>query len=204
MHHDFLDRHSRLDSPIHRLPAGAKLAGALLVLLAIILLPVSRVAWLAAIAGGLATVGASSRVPPLYLVKRLLLLEPFVLGVSVLSLLQPDGVAVFLRLLVRGTLCLFTMLLLSSTTPFSEILRVARRLRVPAILVTTLALMYRYVFVLADEAQRMNRARASRTFRRDRLRSWRASATVIGQLFVRSTERAERIYAAMTARGWKT
>jgi cobalt/nickel transport system permease protein len=49
----------------------------------------------------------------------------------------------------------------------------------------------------------MRRARASRTFNQGRLRAWGTLATVIGQLFVRSTERAERIYAAMIARGWQ-
>jgi cobalt/nickel transport system permease protein len=80
---------------------------------------------------------------------------------------------------------------------------VLRRLRLPKLLVTTLALMYRYLFLLTDEAQRMQRARAARTFRVDRARSWRAAATMVAQLFVRSTERAERIYAAMLARGWR-
>ena len=131
------------------------------------------------------------------------MLEPFVIGVAVLSLLQPGGFAIFFRLVARGTLCLFTVLLLSSTTPFSEILRVFGKLRFPPILVTMLALMYRYVFVLVDEAERMSRARASRTFRNDRWGAWRTGAGIIGQLFVRSTIRAERIYAAMCARGWK-
>ena len=106
---------------------------------------------------------------------------------------------------MRSTLCLLTMVLLSNTTPFSAILQVLRRVRVPGLFVTTLALMYRYLFVLVNEAERMHRARASRTFTRKSSRHhlWRALGTVIGQLFVRSTERAERIYAAMLARGWK-
>ena len=106
-------------------------------------------------------------------------------------------------MVAKTTLCLLTMLLLSNTTPFSEILGVMRRAHVPALLVSTLALMYRYLFVLVDETQRMRRARASRTFRQGRWRTWGTLATVIGQLFVRSTERAERIYAAMIARGWQ-
>jgi cobalt/nickel transport system permease protein len=95
------------------------------------------------------------------------------------------------------------MILLANTTPFAEILRVLRQLRVPDIFITTLALMYRYLFVLADEAERMKRARQSRTFTHRRWLTWKTLATVIGQLFVRSTERAERIYAAMCARGWR-
>ena len=203
MHHDYLDRFSRLESPIHRAPAGLKLAFALLVLLTVILVPVSHGVFFGGIALVLVAIAAASRVPPVFLAKRLLMLEPFVIGVAVLSLLQPGGVAIFLKLVARGTLCLFAVLLLSSTTPFSEILRVFRSLRFPAILVTMMALMYRYVFVLVDEAERMSRARASRTFRRGRWGAWRTGAGIIGQLFVRSTIRAERIYAAMCARGWK-
>jgi cobalt/nickel transport system permease protein len=95
------------------------------------------------------------------------------------------------------------MILLSNTTPFSEVLRVLRHVRVPALLITTLALMYRYLFVLVDEGERMKRAHACRSFVRQRRFRWRTMATVAGQLFIRSTERAERIYAAMCARGWR-
>jgi cobalt/nickel transport system permease protein len=204
MHHDYLDRFSRLDSPIHRAPAGVKLVCALLLLLATILVPMSHGALFGAIALFLLVITAASRVPPVFLARRLLMLEPFVVGVAVLSLLQPDGSVIFLKLVARGTLCLGTVLLLSSTTPFSEILRVLRILRFPSVLITMLALMYRYVFVLVDEAERMSRARASRTFRNARFRAWRIGAGIIGQLFVRSTTRAERIYQAMCARGWKT
>jgi cobalt/nickel transport system permease protein len=80
---------------------------------------------------------------------------------------------------------------------------VLRGLRVPGLLITTIALMHRYLFVLAEEAQRMRRARACRTFKRGRRFQWQALATVLGQLFVRASERAERIYDAMCARGWK-
>jgi cobalt/nickel transport system permease protein len=196
----FFDRHSRLDSPIHRLPAALKLTVALLLVLVLVLLPPG--AWLvfAGVALTLVVVAGLSRIPPVFLARRLLLLEPLVLGIAVLALLQPGGLRVFATILTKSTLCLFTMILLSNTTPFTELLGVLRRVRFPALLITTLALMYRYLFVLADEAERMRRARQARTFGRTR---WAVLATVLGQLFVRSTERAERIYAAMCARGWK-
>ena len=85
-----------------------------------------------------------------------------------------------------------------------DLLSGLRSLRIPGLLVTTLALTYRYLFLLVDEMERMQRARRSRTFTRHRLQAWRSLATVIAQLFVRTSERAERIYAAMCARGWKT
>ena len=203
MQHDFLDRYSRLDSPVHRLPAGLKLAVAMLVVLATVVLPVAIRGWFAGLAIALVSVAAFSRIPWLFLVKRLLWLEPFVLGMAVLTLFQPGGLTVFAGIVIKSTLCLLTMVLLANTTPFAALLTVLRRARCPVVFVTTLALMYRYLFVLADEAERMQRARRSRTFSRQRWRTWHNLASVIGQLFVCSTERAERIYAAMCARGWR-
>jgi cobalt/nickel transport system permease protein len=210
MHHDFLDRYSRLDSPVHRLPAALKLALALIFVFVTVALPLAAREWFIGLFATLVAVAALSRIPWSFLLKRLLFLEPFVLGVAILTLFQSNGIRVFATIFVRSTLCLLTMVLLSNTTPFAAVLQVLRRVRVPALFVTTLALMYRYLFVLVDEAERMHCARASRTFisktfrfRAHHIRVWQALGTVIGQLFVRSTERAERIYAAMCARGWK-
>jgi cobalt/nickel transport system permease protein len=83
------------------------------------------------------------------------------------------------------------------------LLSVLRRLRVPWLFVTTLTLMHRYLFVLAEESERMRRARSCRLFRSDRRFQWQTLSSVAGQLFVRASERAERIYDAMCARGWK-
>jgi cobalt/nickel transport system permease protein len=202
MRHDFLDRYSRLDSPIHRLPAAVKLAVALVAVVVLVWLPPSRPSLLGAGAIVVLAVAGLSRIPWRFLARRLILLEPFVLGVAILVLWQPNGGVLFLLRIAKCTLCLLVLLLLSNTTPFADLLRVLKAAHVPPLLVTTLSLMYRYLFVLVDEAQRMKRARASRTFTARRARSWRTLATVVSQLFVRSSERAERIYAAMCARGW--
>jgi cobalt/nickel transport system permease protein len=198
-----LDPHRPIDSAVHRAPAAAKLAGALAVILGTLLAPPGTWWPFAVLGAALALVALLSRLPALLLLQRLLLLEPLVLGVALLAWLQPHGGVVFLTLVARSTLCLLAVLLLSLTTPFHDLLRVLRRLHVPALLVTTLALMHRYLAVLLDESQRMRRARASRTFVTSRRRTWHALASVAGQLFVRSSERAERIYAAMCARGWR-
>ena len=202
MRADLLDRFSHADSRIHRLPAAVKLIAALAIVIVTVVSPVGRWDAFAVIALLLIGIAAASRVPGRFILRRLVTLEPLALGVAGLAMFQPHGGRIFLTMLAKTTLCLLTMILLSSTTPFSALLEVLKRARVPDILVSTLALMYRYLFVLVDEAQRMRRARASRTFRPGRWWTWRALATVIGQLFVRSTERAERIYAAMIARGW--
>ena len=203
MRHDFLDRYSRLDSPVHRLPTAVKLLATCCIIVATVSVPFTTVWIFALTAGVLLIVATVSTVPWRFMLKRLLLLEPLALGIAVMSLFQPNGTMIFLSIVTRSTLCLFTVILLSNTTPFDSILHSLSRIGVPRLLITVLSLMYRYLFVLIDEGERLSRARMSRTFSTNRVRKWQALGSLIGQLFVRSTERAERIYAAMTARGWR-
>ena len=122
---------------------------------------------------------------------------------ALVNALQPAARGSWVVVAAKSTICLLTIILVSNTTPFSRILRVLKAAHVPSLLTTTIALMHRYLFVLVEEAERMRRARASRTFTHRRGARWQALSTVVSQLFVRASERAERIYDAMCARGWK-
>jgi cobalt/nickel transport system permease protein len=195
--------HGRHDSPVHRLPAAAKLWTALTIIAGTVLVPWEWHAWFIAVVALLSLAALLSRIAIWFLLWRLLLLSPFVFGVVLVNALQASVHGSWLALAARSGICLFTVVLLANTTPFGKVLGALRSARVPAVLVTTLALMHRYLFVLLDESERMRRARASRTFQRQRRVRWHLLGTVVGQLFVRASERAERIYAAMCARGWK-
>lgn len=151
----------------------------------------------------LAVLWILARMPVRYALKRMLVAEFFILSIGFLSLFSPPAAASFLPAFLKSNLCVFTLVLLTWTTPFVELLTVLRQMRVPSIMVTTLALMCRYLPVLAGEVKRMERARSSRTFSTRRLPVWQNLGTILGQLFLRSTRRAERIYLAMCARGWK-
>jgi len=203
VHHDFLDRYSRIDSPVHRLGAPWKAAAALASVLVTVLSPLEAVCPFIVIGALLAAVIVLGKLPVGFLLKRVLFFEPFVIAIASLALLAPGGAMKFGSMIVKSTLSLVTVTVLSNTTPFGELLGVLRGIRAPAVFVTILALMYRYLFVLIDEFERIDRARQSRTFTAGRYRRWFMSSTVLGALFLRSTERAGRIYAAMCARGWK-
>ena len=203
MHFHLLDTYGHLDGPIHRLPAPIKLLAALAIIMTAVATSVAHPIRLAALAMVVVVTAAVSRLPWSFLFKRLILLEPLVLGVAVLALFQPHGTTIFVFLLFRSTLCLFTMILLANTTPFHEILAVLKRLHIPALIVTTLALMHRYLTVMLEESLRMRRARKARTFTESRGIQWRNLATVASQLFLRCSQRADRIYAAMCSRGWR-
>ena len=191
-----------------RLPAALKLAVALGLLLLVVASPWRGYAMAGGVAGGLLLVAVTARLNVIELLKRLLLLEPLVIGVAALNLTGPGGLDRFLPLLARSSACLLVMVVLAATTPFTEMLGVLRRARVPALLLTVVALTHRYLFLLRDERLRLQRARQSRTFARRRgagsfVHSWNVLAGVVGMLFVRASERGERVYDAMRARGWR-
>ena len=186
-----------------RWPAALTVTGALALILGITLTPADRSGCFLAELGIILVVVAAARVPILPLLRRLLLLSPFIAGAALASALSSHGTD-WKILSLRSGLCLVTVIVLSQTISFSQLLNVFRSARVPALLVTTLALMNRYLFVLADESTRMGRARAARTFTPKRRYAWFTAASVVGQLFVRASERAERVYDAMCARGWKS
>ncbi len=120
------------------------------------------------------------------------------------------GVIRFISILWRGLLSIQFAILLTATTRFPDLLHAFRHLRLPGSLVAILAFMYRYLFVLSDEAARLMRARQARSARlpqRARRTSllWRGKVAghMAGQLFLRSLERGERVHQAMLARGYR-
>jgi cobalt/nickel transport system permease protein len=203
MRHDFFDRFSRLDSPIQHLPSSVKLLISIGIIFTAVIVPIHYLWVFFTFFAILILVSFMSKIPWRFIGSRLLFLEPFALGIAVMSLFQHNGFTIFLTILVKSSLCLFTIILLSNTTPFSEILSLFQRIGVPALLITVLALTYRYLFVLIDEAVRLRRARDSRMFVIHRSRIWLSLTSLMGQLFIRSTERSGRIYTAMISRGWK-
>jgi len=65
-----------------------------------------------------------------------------------------------------------------------------------------LSFMYRYLFLLEDQLLRTKRAFESRNINKNGFKNIRALSNVLGTLFIRTYERAERIYMAMCARGY--
>jgi len=187
-------------------PGVSPLVKLILMLVAVVgtaLMPAAWWGWHLGLALALVAIILLGRLSRSGILLRLAILTPFVLGACLASLLQGSSGPGWRLLAVRGGLCVTTVSVFASVTPIGSLPGLLRRLRVPALLVTTLALMHRYLAVLLDEAERMRRARASRTLRRGRVHLWSLSADLIGRLFIRASERAERIYLAMCARGWK-
>lgn len=217
MKHDFIDRYARLESPVHALDPRAKIVALFTVIVTCVLTPPEEW-WAFAIYAALVVIIANaSNLPARYLLSRMLVVVPFVLVVAVFMPFMHDGGTVyqvgFFTVSREGLLVLWNvaakalisvscMILLSSTTPFGDLMHGFERLRVPGFFTTVAAFMYRYLFIIVDEAERMKRARDSRNFRGRWIWHARVIGFMVASLFLRSQERAERVYQAMSARGF--
>jgi cobalt/nickel transport system permease protein len=227
---------------IHRTDARVKLVLALAFILATALTPVG--AWpvyillfaLALAVEILSELGLS------YVLRRALVALPFALAAIPVIFTVPGpillavpfgpwdltitlaGVERFISILLKSWISVQMAIVLAASTAFPDLLLAMRAIRLPRLLVAVFGLMWRYLFVLADEVLRLLRARTARSgliYRpspQDRpgadpaapagkiggTVAWRARVTggMAGSLFLRSFERADRVYAAMAARGY--
>jgi cobalt/nickel transport system permease protein len=121
------------------------------------------------------------------------------------------GLQRFVSIALRSWVSVQAAVLLASTTSFPDLLVAMRALRFPRLLVVIIGLMWRYLFVIADEVLRLMRARAARSGqtgpsnrRVGGTLMWRGRVAggMLGNLLLRSFERSDRIYNAMLARGY--
>lgn len=192
-----------LGTPVHRLDARVKIIG--LVVLPIVAVSTPAGAWAAFTAYLLILVVlcAVARLPPRYVLRRLTIEIPFLAAAAALPFVAPDGLALALTVVAKATTGVLSMVVLSSTTPFPDLLRGFERLKAPRLLVMIVAFMWRYLHVIGEELHRMRIARQARGYQARWV--WQAGAmgTTVGALFIRSLERGERVYLAMASRGYE-
>ncbi|NJP49896.1 cobalt ECF transporter T component CbiQ [Streptomyces sp. SBST2-5] len=203
------------NSPVHRLPPHTKITAVLAFVLIVVSTPREAMWAFAVYAGLLALVAYAARVPPGFLLRRLLIEVPFVafavllpfvaegertevLGLS----LSVEGLWGAWNVLAKGTLGVAASVLLAATTELRELLLGLQRLKLPPLLVQIASFMIRYGDVITDEMRRMRIARESRGFEARGVRHWGVLAKSAGALFIRSYERGERVHLAMVSRGY--
>ncbi len=210
----YMDILARGRSPLHRLDPRAKLITTLLFIITVVsfgkytllaLIPFLMYPVFLVSAGGL---------PVGYFMKKILTVLPFALLMGIFNPLIDrtivarvgaigisGGWVSFLSILVRFLLTASSALLLIALTGFNAVCGALTKLGVPKPFVVQLMFSYRYLFVLADEAHRIERARALRSSPAGRVRT-KTFSSMTGHLLLRTFERAERIYRAMNCRGF--
>jgi cobalt ABC transporter, permease protein CbiQ len=152
--------------------------------------------------------------PARYFFKKVLLVSPFAIIMAIFNPLMDRSILVhlgpvgisggwisFLSIMTRFILTVLAALILVASTGFNAVCRTLTKLGVPRLFVVQLLFFYRYLFVLAGEADRMVRARALRSFNA-RAMDARIFVSLLGHLLLRTLDRAERIYRAMYCRGF--
>lgn len=217
MQHAFLDKYAHLDSPLHRLDARAKIIGFFVFIIICVTTP-PRYYWaFLAYAILLLMLMAVSRLPLKHVLVRLSVVLPFLLAVAIFLPffkqsggsynlgpinVSTGGLLVLWNVAAKSILSVLAVILMSSTTTFPDLLKGLEQLKVPKLLTSLLSFTYRYIFILADEVQRMKRARDSRGWKGHWLWEGKVIGHMIATLFLRSYERGERVYGAMLSRGY--
>ncbi len=209
-----LDRLSYQETCVHRLDPRAKLIATFLFLLTVISYPKYEIIALTPFFLYPALLMALGEIPVRFIIRKIIVVSPFALFIGIFNpLLEARTFALipgfyvsagwisFLSILLKFTLTIIAALLLIATTSFPGVCHALRRLGFPALFVSQLLFLYRYLFVLMEEAMRIIRARDMRSFG-TRGTGMKVFARIVGILFLRTVDRAERIYYAMLSRGF--
>jgi cobalt/nickel transport system permease protein len=203
---EYLDRYGRAKSVCHRLPPRLKLLLSLAAITIGMLIPPAHWPAHGSLLCVLFAALSLARIPFRFVARRLagFLLVVLMFGITVpLSQGFRGGWEMMAGIVFRGIESFLAGLWLVNVIPFDQLLSTLRHSGAPAILLAILAFMYRFVFVLWDELDKMRTARRARTFDRGgAIFRWRNAAQMIGMLLIRALGRSERVYGAMCARGW--
>jgi cobalt/nickel transport system permease protein len=209
----------RARSLLHQLDPRAKIVGFIGFTVVVVSTPARAVWAFAVYAAILAFLVGLSRLGAGYVLRRVLVVIPFVIVVAIfvpffdrtgsggyslgMAHVTTSGLMVLWNAGAKAVLGVLSMILLASTTAFPDMLAGFQRLRVPKVFVLVVSFMYRYSFVFYEELRRMQRAMVSRNYRARWLWNVPTLGRVLGSLFLRSYNRGERVYVAMISRGYE-
>jgi cobalt/nickel transport system permease protein len=210
----YLETLSYQQTPLHRLDPRAKLLTTLAFIIAVVSYGKYEITGLLPFFLYPVVLVAVGNLPPLYLARKILLAAPFaffigifnpLLDRTILVHLGPIGISggwvSFASIMLRFLLTVSAALILIAATGLNGVCLALEKIGVPRIFVVQLLFLYRYIFVLTEEALRLVRARSLRSFQGRGL-GFKVFSSMIGQLLLRTLDRAGRIHLAMLSRGF--
>lgn len=208
-----LDDLAGKNTVIHRLHPLVKLLTTTVFLVVVISFPRYEITALLPFFFYPVVIFALGELPAGPILKRILLVSPFVLGIGILNpvfdhqtitlfgLNFSRGWLTFLSITIKTGLTVTAVLLLIATTGMDKLGSALRSLRLPRLFVMQLLLTYRYITVLMEETARTLRAYSLRAPRQKGVNR-NAWGPLAGQLLLRTFDRAQRVYQAMCLRGF--
>lgn len=210
----YLDTLSYRDTVIHRLDPRAKLLATLAFIVTVVSFPKHEIIGLLPFLLFPVLLFSLSDIPVKFILKKVLLVSSFAVFIGIFNPLLDrqitssffgfsvsGGWISFLSIMLKFLLTITSALLLIATTSFPGVCHALQKMGIPEIFVSQLLFLYRYIFVLAEEAMKIVRARDMRSFGGRGL-GMRPAINLFGTLFLRTVERAERVYQAMLSRGF--
>lgn len=202
MRHAFVDNYAHLNTPIHRLAPKIKIIFLIFFLFLIVATPLKYKLLFSLYLITILILVFLSQIPLRFIFSRIVQVLPFVTVVALSALFKKEEGTLFLSCLIKAVLALLLVLVATASTSFSQLTQSLKELKVPAVFILLLSFMYRYTFLLEDQLLRAKRAFLSRSIKQRRFFSLKVLSNIIGVLFIRTYERAERVYLAMCARGY--
>ncbi len=203
MHHVLVDQWSQGTSPLHARDPRAKVLVLVIFLVVLATTAGDAIPTLVIDAALLASGILIAGLPLGRVLLRSLTILPFSLTFGVISWLSGDHLRA-IALVEKSYLSTVAVLLVVGTTPLPRLLRGLEALGTPRLLVLLAQFLYRYLFVISEQAQHLRLAAACREgdSRKHRRGKFRAAAGALAVLFARSYYRAEGIHQAMLARAF--
>ncbi len=210
----YLDTLSYKNTFVHRLDPRAKLIATVAFVVTVVSFPKYEITGLLPFFLFPVLLFSLGDIPVKFILKKVLLVSSFALFIGIFNPLLDRQIVYscwgfpvsrgwisFFSIMLKFFLTITSALLLIATTSFPGICHALRKLGVPGIFISQLLFLYRYLFVLVEEAMKAVRARDMRSFGRQG-KGMKTFVSLVGTLFLRTVERAERIYQAMLSRGF--
>jgi len=205
LHHVVLERWSRGRSPLHAREPRVKIIALLCFLVVVATTPCPPFFPQAGYALLLGFALLLARLPLLSVLLRAAAVLPLSAAFAGLSLLAGDAARAG-ALVAKSYLSALAVLVVVGTTPVPDLLRGLESLGAPRFLILVVQFLYRYLFVISEQAQHMRLSAACRGLTGSAL-GWRGklqtAAGAVSMLFYRSHARADGIHKAMLARGYQ-
>ncbi len=209
-----MDILSYQNTPVHKIDPRAKLITSLFFILTVVSFGKYQISMLVPFVIFPIYLLTAGNIPVIYILKKILYVSPFALMIGIFNPLFDKSIMIyigsigisggwisFISIMIRFALTVSTALALIACTGFNNICFALNRLGAPKIFAVQLLFLYRYIFVLAEEAARMVRARNLRSFD-GKGRGIKSYGPLLGNLLLRTINRAERIHMAMVSRGF--
>ncbi len=113
-----------------------------------------------------------------------------------------NGLTTFFTVIIKSFLSILLLTALITSTGEIELLHGLRKIYFPKIIVSVIFLMYRYQFLIREEARIGQLAINSRVFQKSYKSVNKKLVFLAGNLFIRSFDRAENVYRSMESRGF--